>query len=320
MADADDAEYWPEISSIFYPPALNKLVAPPAEILTGLLPLLWKHRSSSFAQSLMRYAAETAHTHPLDTSSICETFGLLFSNDHVLALQIPNPDNEKSVVSFEYIAHLELMEEIDTRIHDRFDKENVKISPDNERISGALFSASLLRNRVSVLQRRVEDTILSGVCQFDEKNFNELDELYGVMSIIHIAVGGKLLPGSLWKRLPGGDIKEALRRCKEVGLFRTKGARELLEAAIANAESGYNKRHHQANLRTDHLRIDHLRSPKYDNDESHFRTSVDCYHQAPSKHLSLHAVPDGGSYHCVLIMAPKMGAAQCEEQDEEGIR
>ncbi|CAA7262345.1 unnamed protein product [Cyclocybe aegerita] len=225
MSDADDAEYWPEISSIFHPPALNHSIAPPTEIL-----------------SLMRYAAENSHTHPLDISSICEALGLLFSNDRVLALQIPNPDNEKSVISFEYITHLELMEEIDTRIHDRFDKENVKISPDNERISGALFSASLLRNRVSVLQRRVEDTILSGLYQFDEKNLNELDELYGVMSIIHVAVAGKFFPGGLWKRLPNRDVAEALRKCKEVGLFKTEGVRELLEAAIANAESRYNKR------------------------------------------------------------------------------
>ncbi|CAA7262344.1 unnamed protein product [Cyclocybe aegerita] len=241
MTSLSDKKYWPDVSIVFYPTSFNSTIAPPTDIVSGLRPLIWKHRSASFSQSFMRYVAEIAHTRPLDVSLICEALRLLFNCDNVLALQIPDPDNKDSTLSFEYIATMELIEEIDTRLQDKYDERKMEISPDNERISGALLSASLLRHQVDVLQNTTVDIICSGLCEFGRKNANKLDELFGVMSIIHIAVAGNFLLKDLQKHLPGDGIIQALKNCIETELFKVKGARALLDVAIASAESGYTK-------------------------------------------------------------------------------
>ncbi|KAJ3503827.1 hypothetical protein NLJ89_g8257 [Agrocybe chaxingu] len=242
MTYLSDKKYWPDISIVFYPTSPNSTIAPPTDIVSGLLPLIWDNReSASFSQSFMRYIAEIAHTRPLDISLICETLALIFSRDDVLALQIPDPDNEDSTLSFEYIATMELIEEIGTRIQDKYDERKMGISPDNERITGALLSASLLRHQVDVLQNTTVDIICSGLCEFYREITNDLDRLFGVMSIIHIAVAGNFLLKDLQKRLPGDGIVQELKNCMKIELFKVEGARALLEVALANAESGYTK-------------------------------------------------------------------------------
>ena len=209
-----------ELATIFYPNAN------PADIATGLFPLIQDCTSVCLPQDLIPYVGKVANSRPDDIENICEAIFILSKIPSIWNKPLTMSNSGPKVhTTFGHELSVALAEEISDGLDDVFSDEddgNLSIDSKNIRLTTALLSASAIKHNIQEVETVPIAIVRMGLQDPDPilRREPEKNEVFGIVAIIHLAVVGDRFREVLELGLPGNRVAQALKRLKNKGVFK----------------------------------------------------------------------------------------------------
>ena len=223
--------YWEHFSLVFYPKLHDqKVISEPNAIAMNLLPIIARHGDYAIVEALAKYVGRAAHTYPRDIDSIAKTLALIYGKPGFPNVTIYKPRKWTGRLKTTYGAAMSIClgEVIDDGLEDAYAEDeggqgDLRIAPDNIRLTSAVFSASAIKYGLQTPEKAVATT---------KRGFEDgAPEVFAVMACLQLAISGDRMQSFLEETLPEGDIGVALGKLKVGDTVKNPEAIELLNVS-----------------------------------------------------------------------------------------